>query len=64
MGTHSPLVGVDVGVIAFIIASVVFGVGDDWFSEEVSRRIINEVTGISRVAYEISSKLPTTIEWE
>jgi GMP synthase (glutamine-hydrolysing) len=34
------------------------------FLEEVSRRIINEVHGISRVAYDISSKPPATIEWE
>ena len=34
------------------------------FLEEVSRRIINEVTGISRVAYDISCKPPATIEWE
>lgn len=32
------------------------------FLETVSRRIINEVTGISRVAYDISSKPPATIE--
>ena len=34
------------------------------FLETVSRRIINEVSGISRVAYDISSKPPATIEWE
>jgi GMP synthase (glutamine-hydrolysing) len=34
------------------------------FLELVSSRIINEVTGISRVAYDISSKPPATIEWE
>jgi GMP synthase (glutamine-hydrolysing) len=34
------------------------------FLEEVSRRIINEVKGVSRVAYDISSKPPATIEWE
>jgi GMP synthase (glutamine-hydrolysing) len=34
------------------------------FLEEVSRRIINEVHGVSRVAYDISSKPPATIEWE
>ncbi|MFV2057924.1 MAG: glutamine-hydrolyzing GMP synthase [Thiohalomonadales bacterium] len=32
--------------------------------ETVSNRIINEVDGISRVAYDISSKPPATIEWE
>jgi GMP synthase (glutamine-hydrolysing) len=34
------------------------------FLEKVSRRIINEVSGVSRVAYDISSKPPATIEWE
>ncbi len=32
--------------------------------EKVSSRIINEVPGISRVTYDISSKPPATIEWE
>jgi GMP synthase (glutamine-hydrolysing) len=34
------------------------------FLDHVSRRIINEVSGISRVAYDISGKPPATIEWE
>ncbi|TAK71857.1 MAG: glutamine-hydrolyzing GMP synthase [Gammaproteobacteria bacterium] len=34
------------------------------FLEKVSNRIINEVSGISRVTYDISSKPPATIEWE
>ncbi|MBF5027822.1 glutamine-hydrolyzing GMP synthase [Planobacterium oryzisoli] len=34
------------------------------FLEKVSNRIINEVQGINRVAYDISSKPPATIEWE
>lgn len=34
------------------------------FLDLVSRRIINEVAGISRVTYDISSKPPATIEWE
>ncbi len=32
--------------------------------ETVSNRIINEVKGINRVVYDISSKPPSTIEWE
>ena len=32
--------------------------------ERVAGRIVNEVSGISRVTYDISSKPPATIEWE
>jgi GMP synthase (glutamine-hydrolysing) len=32
--------------------------------ERVSNRIINEVKGVNRVVYDISSKPPATIEWE
>ncbi len=46
------------------------GMTADWtefpygFLKKVSNRIINEVTGVNRVVYDISSKPPATIEWE
>ena len=46
------------------------GMTADWFSfppdflARVSNRIINEVRGVNRVVYDISSKPPATIEWE
>ena len=37
---------------------------DHKFLSRVSNRIINEVQGINRVVYDITSKPPGTIEWE
>jgi len=37
--------------------------GHDFLST-VSRRIVNEVKGINRVTYDITSKPPGTVEWE
>ena len=42
----------------------------DWFQfphdvlARISTRIINSVRGVNRVVYDISSKPPSTIEWE
>ncbi|MBA3341222.1 MAG: glutamine-hydrolyzing GMP synthase [Gemmatimonadaceae bacterium] len=46
------------------------GMTADWFPfphevlARISNRIINEVGGVNRVVYDISSKPPSTIEWE
>jgi GMP synthase (glutamine-hydrolysing) len=46
------------------------GMTADWaelpadFLRDVSNRIINQVAHVNRVAYDISSKPPSTIEWE
>jgi GMP synthase (glutamine-hydrolysing) len=57
-------------VIALRVVESQDGMTADWVKlpyrilEEISDRIINEVKGVNRVVYDISSKPPSTIEWE
>lgn len=57
-------------VIALRAVSSTDGMTADWvhlpyeFLATVSNKIINQVKGINRVVYDISSKPPATIEWE
>jgi GMP synthase (glutamine-hydrolysing) len=57
-------------VIALRVVGSQDGMTADWIRlpykilEHLSSRIINEVKGVNRVVYDISSKPPSTIEWE
>ena len=57
-------------VLALRAVTSTDGMTANWFQmpydilARISNRIINEVHGINRVVYDISSKPPATIEWE
>jgi len=57
-------------VVALRAVGSTDGMTADWshlpyaFLSEISNKIINQVKGVNRVVYDISSKPPATIEWE
>jgi GMP synthase (glutamine-hydrolysing) len=57
-------------VVVLRLVQSVDGMTANWYWAEprvlsrISTRIVNEVNGVNRVVYDITTKPPATIEWE
>ena len=70
LALHLAAANNDSMALEHLLNNGVDGMTGDWvrlpydFLSDVSNEIINNIKGVNRVVYDISSKPPATIEWE